>query len=168
MVASPTTRHRPMLTSVTKTRWSPRPKSRNRTSKPARVSAPFSSVLIRTENSTCPTANGCFTTAGRFGFYGRTGGENENQWIDNLLIKAIQSSGPLTITAQPANATVLVGSNATFTVGLSDPNGATYVWSKNNSTISGATGSSYTTPATTLADNGATFKVVATGPSGTA
>jgi len=109
-----------------------------------------------------------FTAAGRFGFYGRTGGENENQWIDNLLIKATQSSGPLAITAQPADATVLVGSNATFTVGLSDPNGATYSWSKNGSTISGATASSYTTPPTVLGDSGSTFKVVATGPSGTA
>jgi hypothetical protein len=109
-----------------------------------------------------------FTAAGRFGFYGRTGGENENQWVDNIQIKGTQSSGPLTIASQPADATVLVGSTATFTVGLSDPNGATYQWSKNGSTISGATGSSYTTPATVLGDSGSTFRVAATGPSGSA
>jgi hypothetical protein len=109
-----------------------------------------------------------FTAAGQFGFYGRTGGENENQWIDNIQIKGIQSSGPLTVTAQPANTTVLVGSNATFTVGLSDPNNATYQWAKNGTAIGGGTSSSYTTPATTLSDNGATFKVTAVGPSGTA
>jgi len=112
--------------------------------------------------------NYSFTAAGRFGFYGRTGGENENQWIDNIQIKGIQSSGPLTVTAQPADTTVLVGSNATFSVGLSDPNGATYQWQKNNVNIGGATGSSYTTPPTVPGDNGALFKVVVTGPSGTA
>lgn len=112
--------------------------------------------------------NYTFTAAGQFGFYGRTGGENENQWIDNIQIKATQSSGPLTITTQPADATVLVGSNATFTVLPSDPNGATYQWAKNGANISGATGSSYTTLPAVIGDNGALFKVVVTGPSGTA
>jgi hypothetical protein len=112
--------------------------------------------------------NYTFTSAGKFGFYGRTGGENENQWIDNIQIKATQSSGPLTITAQPADAIVLAGSNATFTVGLSDPNGASYQWSKNGVNIGGATASSYTTPPTVVGDSGSTFKVVATSPSGTA
>jgi hypothetical protein len=112
--------------------------------------------------------NYLFTSAGRFGFYGRTGGEWENQWIDNIQIKGTQSSGPLTITAQPASTTVIVGSNATFSVGLSDPNGATYQWQKNNVNISGATSSSYTSPATVLGDSGALFRVIANGPSGTA
>ena len=112
--------------------------------------------------------NYTFTSAGQFGFYGRTGGLNENQWIDNIQIKGTQSSGPLSITTQPADVTVLAGSNATFTVVVSDPNGATYQWSKNGVNIGGATASSYTTPPTVVGDNGALFKVVATGPSGTA
>src|SRR5262249_35237906 len=66
------------------------------------------------------------------------------------------------------NAAVIVGQAATFTVALSDPNGASYQWSKNGSTIGGATTSSYTTPATTLGDNGAVFKVNANGPGGSA
>jgi len=107
-------------------------------------------------------------SAGKFGFYGRTGGLNENQWFDNILIQATQSSGPLTVTTQPSDVTVLAGETATFTVGLSDPNNATYQWSKNGATISAATNSSYTTPPTTPADSGSTFKVTATGPSGTA
>ena len=74
----------------------------------------------------------------------------------------------MTVTTQPADATVLVGQTATFTVVLSDPNGATYQWYKNNSLITGANASSYTTPVTVLADNDALFKVVAAGPSGTA
>jgi hypothetical protein len=112
--------------------------------------------------------NYTFTSAGKFGIYGRTGGLNANQWFDNIRIQATKSSGPLSITAQPANALVIAGSTASFSVGLSDPNGATYQWSKNGGAISGATLSSYTTPATTLADNGALFSVKATGPGGTA
>ncbi|HWH70500.1 MAG TPA: hypothetical protein VNT26_14025, partial [Candidatus Sulfotelmatobacter sp.] len=112
--------------------------------------------------------NYSFIALGQFGFYGRTGGENENQWIDNIRIQATKSSGPLTIAVQPADAAVVVGSTANFTVGLSDPVGATYQWQKNGANISGATTSSYTTPASTLADNGATFKIIATSPSGTA
>jgi hypothetical protein len=104
---------------------------------------------------------------GKFGFYGRTGGLNENQWFDNILIQATQSSGPLAITKQPASVTVLEGQTATFTVALSDPNNATYQWSRNGTAIGGATSSSYTTPVTVAGDNGASFKVSATGPSGT-
>ncbi len=109
-----------------------------------------------------------FTSAGQFGFYGRTGGENENQWIDNVQIKATQSGGPLTISTQPADTTVLAGNTAAFSVLVSDPNGATYQWSKNGGNIGGATASTYTTPPTVVGDNGALFKVVVTGPSGTA
>src|SRR5207247_1503389 len=94
-----------------------------------------------------------------------------NQWVDNILIKGTQSSGPLSVTLQPANATVIVGSNATFTVALSDPNGATYQWQKQSAggsftNIPGAASSSHTTPPTTLADNGALFRVNASGASG--
>ncbi len=115
--------------------------------------------------------NYTFLANAKYGIYGRTGGENDNQWFDNLQIQATQSSGPLSVTEQPANATVIVGSNATFTVGLSDPNGATYQWQKQSAggaftNIPGATASSHTTPPTTLADNGARFRVNATGASG--
>jgi len=103
---------------------------------------------------------------GKFAFYGRTGGLNENQWFDNIQIQATKSSGPLTITTQPADQIVLAGQPATFSVVLSDPNGATYQWSKNGTAITGATTSAYTTPATTSTDSGATFKVASTGPSG--
>ena len=54
---------------------------------------------------------------------------------------------------------------------LSDPNGATYQWQKQSAggtftNIPAATASSHTTPPTTLADNGALFRVNASGPSG--
>lgn len=115
--------------------------------------------------------NYSFIANGKLGLYGRTGGENDNQWFDNVQIQATQSSGPLTVTDQPDDVTLLAGDTATFTVGLSDPNGATYQWQKQSSggtftDIPGATAISYTTPATTLADNGALFRVNASGPSG--
>lgn len=115
--------------------------------------------------------NYTFTAAGRFGFYGNTGGANANQWVDNILIKGTQSSGPLAVLTQPANATVITGSTANFSVVLSDPNGATYQWQRQSpggtfTNIPAATAASYTTPPATLADSGALFRVNATGPSG--
>ena len=67
------------------------------------------------------------------------------------LISICVSLGAATapaITTQPANKTVTLGATATFTVVASGTAPLTYQWSKNSSTISGATSSSYTTPAT--------------------
>ncbi|HEY5914547.1 MAG TPA: hypothetical protein VJA21_28495, partial [Verrucomicrobiae bacterium] len=111
--------------------------------------------------------NFTFIPNSKFGIYGRTGGENNNQWVDNVKIQATQGSEPMAIVTQPANALVMVGQTATFTVELNNPANATYQWQKNGQNISGATQSSYTTPATTLADSGATFRVTGSGASGT-
>jgi hypothetical protein len=70
------------------------------------------------------------------------------------------------ITAQPQNATVDVGQTATFIVGASGTGPLTYQWQKNSTNISGATLSSYTTPDTTSADNGATFQVAVSNSAG--
>jgi hypothetical protein len=64
-----------------------------------------------------------------------------------------------TITTQPQNATVTVGQTATFSVVASGTQPLSYQWQKNQTNITGATSTSYTTPATTLADNNATFRV---------
>lgn len=69
--------------------------------------------------------------------------------------------GP-TITTQPANQTVTVGQTATFTVVATGSAPLTYQWQKNSTNIGGATSASYTTPATTSADNGAKFGVTVT------
>lgn len=67
------------------------------------------------------------------------------------------------ITVQPQNQSVTAPATATFTVTATGTAPVTYQWSKNGSTIGGATLSSYTTPATTYpTDNGATFFVVVT------
>lgn len=71
-----------------------------------------------------------------------------------------------TISAQPANQTVLAGQTATFSVTASGSPSPTYQWQKNETNISGATSSSYTTPATAASDNGATFRVVVSNSAG--
>jgi hypothetical protein len=65
------------------------------------------------------------------------------------------------ITTQPANQSVNTGATATFTVVATGTN-LTYQWQKNGTNVGGATGSSYTTPATVAGDDGAAFRVVVT------
>jgi len=72
----------------------------------------------------------------------------------------------LTITTQPASQTVTAGQTANFSVVATGSGTLTYQWKKNNTAISGATSASYTTPATTSADNNAQFAVVVTDANG--
>ena len=74
---------------------------------------------------------------------------------------------PPTITTQPANATVTAGATATFTVAASGTAPLSYQWKKGATAITGATSASYTTPVTTLGDNGASFTVTVTNAQGT-
>jgi acid phosphatase len=72
------------------------------------------------------------------------------------------------ITANPASTTVTAGQTASFSVTASGTSPLAYQWQKNGSTISGATSANYTTAATTLADNGATFSVKVSNAAGNA
>src|SRR6266550_5568836 len=72
------------------------------------------------------------------------------------------------ITTQPASQTVTVGQTATFTVVATGTAPLSYQWMKGGTTISGATSSSYTTPATTSADNGSQFSVMVSNIAGSA
>jgi len=72
-----------------------------------------------------------------------------------------------TITTQPANQTVTAGQTATFTVVAAGTAPLTYQWQKNGANLTGATSASYTTPATTTADSGSTFRVVVANTAGT-
>ena len=72
------------------------------------------------------------------------------------------------ISAQPSNATVTEGQTATFTVTASGTAPLSYRWQKGTTNITGATAASYTTPVTTMADNGATFRCVVTNAGGSA
>ena len=67
-----------------------------------------------------------------------------------------QSTSP-SIATQPANRTVTEGQTATFSVVASGSAPLAYQWQRDGVDITGATGASYTTPATTLADTGAVF-----------
>jgi len=72
------------------------------------------------------------------------------------------------ITAQPSNQTVTAGQTASFSVTATGTAPLSYQWRKNAVAISGATSSSYTTPATTTSDNGAQFTVVVSNSAGSA
>lgn len=80
---------------------------------------------------------------------------------------AMQPVAP-SITTQPANQTVSVGQTATFSVVATGTAPLSYQWQKNDSDISGATASSYTTPATTQSDNSSTYRVIVTNSAGSA
>jgi immunoglobulin I-set domain protein len=72
------------------------------------------------------------------------------------------------ITTPPANQTVTAGQTATFSVVASGTAPLSYQWRKNSTNVSGATAASYTTPATTTADNNAKFDVVVANSTGSA
>jgi len=69
---------------------------------------------------------------------------------------------PPVITAQPGNQSVVPPATATFSVTASGSGTLLYQWQKNGAPIPGASGASYTTPATSGADNGSLFRVVVT------
>lgn len=71
-----------------------------------------------------------------------------------------------TITSQPANKSVVVGQTAKFSVTASGTTPLSYQWAKDGAIIAGATNSSYTTPATTLADSGSLFAVTVSNSAG--
>jgi hypothetical protein len=72
------------------------------------------------------------------------------------------------ITTEPADQTVTAGQTATFSVVAAGTAPLSYRWQKNGVDIPGATASSYTTPATTLADNGSTYRVIVSNAAGSA
>ncbi len=72
-----------------------------------------------------------------------------------------------TITTPPANQTVTAGQTASFTVVAGGSAPLSYQWQKNGANIAGATSASYTTPVTTTADSGSTFRAVVTNTAGT-
>ena len=78
------------------------------------------------------------------------------------------TAAPPAITTQPAAQITTAGSAATFTVKATGTAPLGYQWKKNGTDISGATSSTYTTPATGIGDNNAVFTVVVTNSAGNA
>ena len=73
---------------------------------------------------------------------------------------------PPSITTQPVDTTVTVGQTAKFTVTATGTKPLSYQWTKNGVNITGATNPSYTTPPTTLADDGSHFAATVTNSAG--
>lgn len=85
---------------------------------------------------------------------------------DFTFTTVIKNALPPTLVTQPSNRTVSVGQPATFRVVATGTAPLIYQWQRNGANISGATSSSTMTPATVLADNGATFRCRVTNPAG--
>lgn len=85
----------------------------------------------------------------------------------NTTPSASTTTAP-SITSQPSSQSAATGQTATFTVAATGTGPLTYQWMKGGTVISGATSSSYTTPATTSSDNGAQFTVAVTNSVGSA
>src|SRR6266850_1341114 len=107
-----------------------------------------------------------------------TSSDNGTQFtvtVSNTAGSATSSAATLTvsaaavapsITTQPASQTVTAGQTASFSAVAAGTAPLSYQWKKNSVAISGATSSSYTTPATTSSDNGAQFTVLVTNTAG--
>lgn len=79
---------------------------------------------------------------------------------------SINTTSPPLLETQPADQSVPAGQAATFTVVAMGTSPLNYQWQKNGSSITGATSASYTTPATTVGDNGSQFKVAVSNSAG--
>jgi hypothetical protein len=73
-----------------------------------------------------------------------------------------------TISTQPASVKITAGLSATFSIAATGTAPMTYQWRKNGAAIGGATSSSYTTPAETMADNNAQFSAAVSNSAGNA
>jgi hypothetical protein len=84
-----------------------------------------------------------------------------------LLIVNAAMSAPV-ITSQPTSQTVTVPNSALFSAAATGTAPMSYQWKRNGLAISGASGSTYMTPATSTSDNGAAFSVVISNAAGSA
>jgi outer membrane protein assembly factor BamB len=75
---------------------------------------------------------------------------------------------PPKISNHPIDQGALIGQRATFSVTVTGGAGLTYAWLRDNTQINGANARTYTTPPTTVADNGSQFRVVVSNSGGSA
>jgi hypothetical protein len=109
-------------------------------------------------------------TQGLFAIGGRTGGENGNQWIDDLQITTTLAGNPVmpSITAQPQNKTVNEGTATSFSFSFDGSAPLAFQWYSNNVAIAEAINPSYTIARVPAAANGAKFKCEVSNSAGTA
>src|SRR5260370_2259892 len=96
---------------------------------------------------------------------------NQSATVNGANVKGVNFTGnaaPVapSITTQPASQSVTAGQTASFSVAAMGTTPLNYQWQKNSVAISGATSSSYTTPATTSSDNGAQIAPLVKQPPG--
>lgn len=103
---------------------------------------------------------------GNFSFAASTGGENDNQWIDDVRINCFDL-GNLAVTQQPADVTIQPGQSASFVADVDGLFPYSYQWTSNNVAIPGANYRLYTTPALNNSADGAKYKLTITNPRGT-
>jgi hypothetical protein len=98
---------------------------------------------------------------------------SSNYWVD-VVFNTVASTAPNTapappvITSQPSSQTVTAGLTASFSVAVSGTAPLSYQWRKNGVNISGATSSTYTTPAAATTDSGSAFSIVVSNSIGSA
>lgn len=97
-----------------------------------------------------------------WGFGARTGGANENAWVDDLEIFADFTAGPVTITSQPSDQTVTESQMASFSIQLDGTPPYSIQWFSNDVAIAGANGPTYTTPPTTTGMSGTIYRAEVT------
>lgn len=86
--------------------------------------------------------------------------------VCNIALSSVTTAPA--IIAQPSNRAVTAGQSANFSIAATGTAPMTYQWRKNGAAISGASASSYSTPVTTMSDNGAQFTAVVSNAAGTA
>jgi hypothetical protein len=118
-------------------------------------------VSMGTADTTSPyTFTKTGLAAGSYAFSARATDNGGAVGTSNTMnVTVTTTSVAPSITTQPVSATVAAGQTATFSVAASGTAPLTYQWQKNSVNITNAISASYTTPATTTADNGATFRV---------
>jgi Immunoglobulin I-set domain len=103
-----------------------------------------------------------------FGLFAGCNGVVTTTTTSNTSSNGSGSSTAPVITTQPVSQTVGVGQTATFVVVATGSAPLSYQWQKNGANISGATSSSYATPAAASTDNAAKFTVVVSNSVGSA
>jgi|GEM_PF-666646 len=98
----------------------------------------------------------------------RTGGANDNHWIDDLCINGFPLSPPV-ITQEPADVTIAreAVDSATFVVGVDGLPPFTVQWYSNDVAVAGANTRFYTTPPLNRTADGARYKAVIANACGT-
>jgi hypothetical protein len=91
---------------------------------------------------------------------------DEGSTTSNEATLTVTAAEAPSIVTHPADQSVTEGDTATFSVTAEGAAPLTYQWQKNQEDIDGATSASYTTPTTTLADDGSKFRCVVTNDEG--